>query len=244
VIDTTKNIPRHVAIIMDGNGRWARKRNLPRTEGHRQGVKVVERIIEAAIENGVKVLTLYAFSTENWNRPRMEVKVLFELLHSFLKKKLDTLLEGGVQLHTIGEIEKFPARLKDLLRQTEQDTKKNSKLILNLALNYGSRAEILSAVRAVSRMVEQKKLDAAHIDEKTFANFLYTDGLPDPDLLIRTSGEMRISNFMLWQLSYAELYFCNTLWPDFSKDDFKEAIAEFQRRERRFGGVDAVKTSR
>lgn len=237
-------LPRHVAIIMDGNGRWARKRNLPRTAGHSKGVQVVEQIVEAAVEMGIEVLTLYTFSTENWSRPKAEVTMLLRTLEHFLKIKIKKLLRNGVQLRVMGEVEKFPQPLRVLLRETQQQTKRNSRMILNLALNYGSRTEIVHAVRSIALQAVQGTLSPEAIDEGAFSKFLYTKDLPDPDLLIRTSGEMRISNFMLWQLSYAELYFCDKLWPDFSKADFKEALRQYQARERRFGGIDAVKTNR
>ncbi|MFC1755139.1 isoprenyl transferase [Thermoproteota archaeon] len=232
------NIPAHVAIIMDGNGRWAKRRHLPRTAGHSRGVRVVEQIIEVASEVGVKVLTLYAFSTENWNRPTKEVSMLLNTLHSFLKHKFKKLMRNNIKLRFMGDINKFPDKIKKLLLSTQEDTKHNSRLTLNLALNYGGRYEILEATKKVAHEVVLERLSINNIDEDTFSKFLYTKDLPDPDLLIRTSGEMRISNFMLWQLSYAEFYFCNKFWPDFSKSDFKHAIAEYQKRERRFGGLD------
>ena len=237
-------IPRHVAIIMDGNGRWAQKRHLPRTAGHSKGVQVVEQIVEVAVELGIEVLTLYAFSTENWSRPKIEVNMLLRTLRHFLKIKINKLLRNGVQLRVMGETDKFSQSIRALLKDTQQQTQHNSRMILNLALNYGSRGEIIHAVRTIATQVAQGSLNAEALNEDTFSKFLYTKDLPDPDLLIRTSGEMRISNFMLWQLSYAELYFCNKLWPDFNKADFKEAIREYQARERRFGGVDAIKTHR
>ena len=237
-------IPRHVAIIMDGNGMWAQKRHLPRTAGHSKGVQVVEQIVEVAVELGIEVLTLYAFSTENWSRPKIEVNMLLRTLRHFLKIKINKLLRNGVQLRVMGETDKFSQSIRALLKDTQQQTQHNSRMILNLALNYGSRGEIIHAVRTIATQVAQGSLNAEALNEDTFSKFLYTKDLPDPDLLIRTSGEMRISNFMLWQLSYAELYFCNKLWPDFNKADFKEAIREYQARERRFGGVDAIKTHR
>ena len=237
-------IPKHVAIIMDGNGRWAKKRNLPRTAGHSKGVQVVEEIVEAAVELGIEVLTLYAFSTENWSRPRIEVNMLLRTLRHFLKIKINKLLRNGVQLRVMGDVDKFPQSIRVLLRDVQKQTQHNPRMILNLALNYGSRAEIMHAVRTVALQFAEGVLNETELNEDTFSKFLYTADLPDPDLLIRTSGEMRISNFMLWQLSYAELYFCNKLWPDFNKADLKEAILEYQARERRFGGVDAIKTHR
>lgn len=238
------NIPKHIAIIMDGNGRWAKKRKLPRTAGHRKGVQVVEQIIEAAADLGVRVLTLYAFSTENWNRPKIEVSMLLRTLQRFLKMRLNKMLRNGIQLRVMGEIEKFPPIIQTLLKDAQQQTQHNSRIILNLALNYGSRTEIMHAVRKIAAQLNEGALHITELNEATFSKFLYTDDLPDPDLLIRTSGEMRISNFMLWQLSYAELYFCSKLWPDFTKADFIEAILQYQKRERRFGGIDALTTHR
>jgi len=236
-------IPQHIAIIMDGNGRWAKKRHLPRTAGHRKGVQVVEQIIDAAADLGVNVLTLYAFSTENWNRPKTEISMLLRTLHHFLNIKIKKMIKNGVRLRIMGDIDKFPHNVKAALVEAQKKTQRNTRLILNLALNYGSRSEIIQATKKVVQYVSDGIIGVDKIDEDIFSNFLYTKDLPDPDLMIRTSGEMRISNFMLWQLSYAELYFCNKLWPDFNKNDLKEAIAQFQKRERRFGGVHAVKAA-
>lgn len=236
MLDKNK-IPKHIAIIMDGNGRWAKKRHLPRTAGHRKGLQVVEEIIDAAANLNVKVLSLYAFSTENWKRPKGEVGMLMHALSFFLKSRLKKLINKNVKLVTMGDIERFPAPIRKLLAEVEETTKHNSKLVLNLALNYGSRFEIIQAIKEVTRQVASDRLKIENLDENKFSKFLYTKDLPDPDLLIRTSGEMRISNFMLWQLSYAELYFCNKFWPDFTKEDLKEAIQDYQNRERRFGDI-------
>ncbi|MDD5550687.1 MAG: isoprenyl transferase [Candidatus Omnitrophica bacterium] len=233
------NLPKHIAIIMDGNGRWAKKRNLPRTAGHKEGINVVSEIVEAASNLGIKVLSLYAFSTENWKRPKAEVDMLMRALSYFLKKDINKLMKNNIQLRIMGDTDRFPDSLKKLLTDVLQKTKNNSGLILNLALNYGARPEMLKAVKNIVNKVEKGELDINKLDDDKFSQFLYTDGLPDPDLLIRTSGEMRISNFMLWQLSYAELYFCKKLWPDFKKDDLEKAIREYQKRERRFGGINA-----
>lgn len=233
------NIPRHVAIIMDGNGRWAKKHNLPRTAGHRQGVKVVEKIIEAASESGVKVLSLYAFSTENWSRPEAEVNLLLRMLHNFLKSKIAKLIKNNIKLRVMGEIDKFAPNIKKLLIEAQEKTKENSGLILNIALNYGSRFEIVKATKKIVKKIIEGGLNIESLDEDNFGEFLYTSNLPDPDLLIRTSGEMRLSNFMLWQLSYTELYFSDKFWPDFSSADFKHAIGQYQKRERRFGDIYA-----
>jgi len=233
-------LPKHVAIIMDGNGRWAKKRNLPRTAGHRQGIKTVEKIVEAAAKLGIKVLSLYAFSTENWNRPKTEINMLMGALANFLKHQANKLTKNNIKLLLMGDIDKFPVSLKNLLMDVQDKTKGNTGLIVNLALNYGSRFEILKAVKNIAEEAKMGNLGIDEIDENKFSQFLYTKGLPDPDLLIRTSGEIRISNFMLWQLSYAELYFCKKFWPDFTEDDFKNAIKEYQKRERRFGRTYAI----
>jgi undecaprenyl diphosphate synthase len=233
------NLPKHIAIIMDGNGRWAKKRNLPRTVGHKKGLQVVEEIIEAATRLHIGVLSLYAFSTENWKRPKAEIGMLMRALEYFLRGKIKKLMQNNVKLVTMGDTDEFPPRITRLLAEVKEETKCNSGLILNLALNYGSRFEIVKAVKEISRQVAGDKLKIKDLDEKTFSKFLYTGDLPDPDLLIRTSGEMRISNFMLWQLSYAELYFCNKFWPDFTPEDLKEAIKDYQKRERRYGDIHA-----
>jgi len=233
------NLPEHIAIIMDGNGRWAKKRSLPRTAGHRAGLKVVEEIIERAARMKIKVLSLYAFSTENWKRPKNEVSMLIHSLNYFLKKNINKLMKNNIKLHTIGNINSFPENTRKILIDVRNKTRNNSGLVLNLALNYGSRLEILEAVKQVTEKAINNQIKIKDLDEDKFSQFLYTKDLPDPDLLIRTSGEMRISNFMLWQLSYSELYFCNKFWPDFTKEDLKEAIEEYQKRERRFGDIHA-----
>ncbi len=234
------NIPKHIAIIMDGNGRWAKTRNLPRTAGHRQGIKVVEKIVEAAANLGIKVLSLYAFSTENWNRPKTEINMLMGALANFLRHNANKLIKNNIKLLVMGDLDKLPASLKDMLIDIQEESSKNSGLIVNLALNYGSRFEILRASKNIADEVKKGNLEIDSIDENKFSQFLYTKDLPDPDLLIRTSGETRISNFMLWQLSYAELYFCNKFWPDFTKDDFEDAIREYQKKERRYGRTHAL----
>jgi undecaprenyl diphosphate synthase len=234
------NIPKHVAIIMDGNGRWAKKRNLPRTAGHRQGIKVVEKIVEAAAKLGVKVLSLYAFSTENWNRPKREIDMLLAALANFLRHDANRLIKNNIKLQVMGDLDKLPASLNNMLFDVQEKSSTNSGLIVNLALNYGSRFEIVRAVKNIVDEAKKGNIDSATLDEDKFSQFLYTRGLPDPDLLIRTSGEVRISNFMLWQLSYAELYFSKKFWPDFTQKDFEKAIKEYERRERRFGKTYAV----
>jgi undecaprenyl diphosphate synthase len=228
-------IPNHVAIIMDGNGRWAKKKGKLRVFGHKNGVKSVRDVIEAAAEIGVKVLTLYAFSTENWNRPKQEVDTLMSLLSSSLKKEFNSLQKNDIKLRAIGDIKNLTKKTQKELFEVIEKTKNNKRLILNLALNYGSRTEIIDAVKSISKKVVNNELKIENIDQKTINNHLYTFSLPDVDFLIRTSGEQRISNFLLWQISYAELYFTNTLWPDFNKNAFFKAIEEYQKRERRYG---------
>jgi undecaprenyl diphosphate synthase len=231
-----KNIPVHVAIIMDGNGRWASQRGLPRIAGHRAGVKSVQEIIKGAKESGVKILTLYTFSTENWKRPKYEVQALFKLLENYIDTQADILTKNNIKLSVIGRLEGLPDGVRNKLNAMVDKTKDNTALTLNLALNYGARTEIVDAVRAVVNDCISKGIGPESIDEKNFSDYLYTKGLPDPDLLIRTSGEMRLSNFLLWQLSYSELYISKKLWPDFSKRDFLKAIKEYQSRQRRYGG--------
>ena len=231
-------IPQHVAIIMDGNGRWAGKRGLPRVAGHQAGVRTVKEIVRAAGDLGIPVLTLYAFSNENWKRPKEEVNVLMQLLDRFIDAEISTLVKEGVRVRTIGRIEALPSKTLEKVREAVRRTTDNKKLILNIALNYGARTEILDAV---SRILKEAKEGVAWsngaLTEKAFSDHLYTAGLPDPDLLIRTSGEMRLSNFLLWQLSYSEIYITKKLWPDFKKADFVEAVREYGKRERRFGDI-------
>ncbi len=228
-------LPRHVAIIMDGNGRWAKKRGLPRVMGHRAGIRSVRAVVEIARELGVEVVTLYAFSVENWKRSTQEVSTLMRLLNEYLKRELSSLLENEVRLGVLGQIERLPKQVQAHLNEVMEKTRGNRKMLLNLALNYGGRAEILHAVRQVAQAIKEGNMQPDDLTEKTFSRFLYTDGLPDPDLLIRTSGEQRISNFLLWQISYSELYLTPRLWPDFGKVDFVRAILDYQNRERRFG---------
>ena len=230
-----ERLPRHVAIIMDGNGRWARGRGLPRVMGHRAGIKSVRAVVEAAREVGIGVLTLYAFSVENWKRSPQEVNTLMRLLDEYLRRELSNLMENEIRLNVLGDDNGLPTAVRRHLQEVMEVTRPNKRLLLNLALNYGGRAEILQAVRRVVADVKAGKLNEGQLDEATFQRFLYTDGQPDPDLLIRTSGEQRISNFLLWQISYTELYLVPTLWPDFNKGDFTKALVEYQQRERRFG---------
>lgn len=232
-----QDIPRHVAIIMDGNGRWAKKRGLPRIAGHSAGVKTISRIVEEALNLGIKILTLYAFSTENWNRPKKEVDSLMRLLEEYLVKKKEGFLKYNIRLNVIGKLSDLPKAVQEGIEELKEKTKENSKLILNLALSYGARPEIIDAVKQIAKDISSGKLNADDVNEQIFSSYLYTANLPDPDLLIRTSGEMRISNFLLWQISYTELYFTSKLWPSFTKKDFLEAIETYQKRARRFGGI-------
>ena len=236
-------IPAHVAIIMDGNGRWARERGLPRVAGHEAGVKTVREIVKTSIDCGIPILTLYAFSQENWKRPKEEVSFLMDLLGYFLDKEIENLIEKGVSVRAIGRLNELAVPVLKKLKEAMELTKDNKKLILNIALNYGSRTEILDAVGKILQDQTDGKFSTAStnaLTEEIFSRYLYTSGLPDPDLLIRTSGEMRLSNFLLWQLSYAELYITKKYWPDFKRADFQKAIREYARRERRFGDVGAV----
>jgi undecaprenyl diphosphate synthase len=232
--------PDHVAIIMDGNGRWAGKRGLPRTDGHIEGVKAVRRVVETATEIGVKYITLYTFSIENWNRPKDEVASLMELLSKTTLEELDDLMTNNVRLIATGRIDELPMVRRKVLRTAIKMTAKNSGLTLNLALNYGGRTEIIDAVRAIAKEVGNGKVTLEQIDEKLISSHLYTADLPDPDLLIRTSGEMRLSNFLIWQTSYTEIYITDTLWPDFGKEDFVAAVKEYIKRDRRFGRVNSL----
>ena len=235
-MENLNKIPQHVAIIMDGNGRWAKARHLPKIAGHRAGADSVRQAVEAARESGIKVLTLYTFSTENWKRPDNEVAALFKLLERYLDKEEDKLNENNIKLSVIGDIDGLPGSVRSRIRNVMESTSGNTGLTLNLALNYGSRQEILTAAKRVAQDVVAGRLVPEKIDEDIFSRHLYTNGLPDPDLVIRTSGECRVSNFLLWQIAYSELYIAKKLWPDFKKADFKTAIKEYQRRERRFGG--------
>jgi undecaprenyl diphosphate synthase len=231
------SLPQHVAIIMDGNGRWAKQRSLPRVEGHRQGAESARTIIRTAGELGIKYLTLYAFSAENWNRPKDEVDALMKYLIHYLKTETPELNKNNVRLEVIGQIYRLPENVQEHLKKSITTLSKNSGLTLVMALSYGSRIEIVDAVRGIAEKVKRGRLDPADITEQVFAQHLYTRNIPDPDLLIRTSGEMRVSNFLLWQISYAELVITPTLWPDFRKPQFFATLEEYARRHRRFGGV-------
>ncbi|NLM51444.1 MAG: isoprenyl transferase [Firmicutes bacterium] len=230
-------IPRHVAIIMDGNGRWAAERGLPRTAGHYAGMGALRRTIRAASDLGIDVLTVFAFSTENWKRPQEEVDFLMRLPQEFLETDLPELMEKNVQVRMSGSREGLPVHTLQAVDTAIKKTKNNTGMILNFALNYGSRAEIVTAVRKITTLVAEGKLDPHDIDEKSFSQYLYTAGLPDPDLLIRCSGEIRLSNFLLWQLAYAELWFTDVYWPDFKGEHLLAAIEAFRKRDRRYGGI-------
>ncbi len=233
-IDKNK-LPKHIAIIMDGNGRWAKKKSLNRISGHIKGVDAVREVVTACRELGIKVLTLYAFSIENWKRPQEEVNALMELLNSYLIKEVDEMLKNNIRLMAIGRLEDLPPNVLKTLVDTIKKTEKCDGMILNLALSYGGRSEIIHALKSILSDFKEGKVSLNDITPEYFSNYLWTSGLPDPDLLIRTSGEYRISNFLLWQLAYTELYVTDTLWPDFNREELLKAIADFQSRERRFG---------
>lgn len=230
-------IPVHIAIIMDGNGRWAKKRNLPRIFGHREGAKSVRVITEKCAKLGVKYLTLYAFSTENWKRPQKEIKFLMNLLKDYLDREKQTLIKNNIRFKVIGNREGLSREIIERINNLEKITEKNSELTLILALNYGSRDEITKAIKIIVKDLKSRKIKEKQICEKLIKSYLYTKDIPDPDLLIRTSGEMRISNFLLWQIAYSEIYVTKTLWPDFREKELMKAIYEFSKRERRFGGI-------
>lgn len=235
-IDTTR-LPKHIAVIMDGNGRWAKEQGKLRVFGHKNGVIAVRDTVEGAAELGVENLTLYAFSTENWNRPKLEVTALMELLVSTIAKETETLMKNNVKLNAIGDLEALPKRCYKELKEAINKTSGNTRLTLTLALSYSSRWEITQAAKKLAEDVKAGNLDVEDINEETFSGYLSTTNIPDPELMIRTSGELRISNYLLWQLAYAELYFTPKLWPDFRKEDLFEAIVDYQQRERRFGKI-------
>ena len=230
-------IPRHIAIIMDGNGRWAKERGLPRLEGHRAGAESVREVMEACIELGVEYLTLYAFSSENWSRPATEVSALMSLLDRFLNEKAKDLDRQNVRLLAIGQLDRLPAKTRALIERIQVRTANNTKMTLVLALSYGGREEIVAAARSLATDAVAGKISSTDIDAELFASRLQTAGIPDPDLLVRTSGEMRVSNFLLWQISYAEIIIVKKFWPDFRQRDLAEAVQEYQRRHRRFGAL-------
>lgn len=231
------DIPRHIAIIMDGNGRWAKERGLPRREGHRAGAESVREVADACIDLGVEYLTLYAFSSENWNRPQAEIKALMELLDRFLAEKAKDLKKQNIRLQAIGQLDRLPEKTRRLLDKITAETADHTALTLVLALSYGAREEIVSAARSLAVDVASGKLQAGEIDAALFSSRLQTAGIPDPDLLIRTSGEMRVSNFLLWQISYAEIVIVKKFWPDFRHNDLIDSVREYQRRHRRFGAL-------
>ncbi|MCH7709106.1 MAG: isoprenyl transferase [Myxococcales bacterium] len=232
-------IPRHVAIIMDGNGRWAQDRGLSRIEGHRQGLEAVRAVIRAAHELGIEFVTLYAFSLENWNRPEDEVGELMRLLEHYMESELDEVMRNGIRVRSIGRRDRLPKSVLEKLENAEEKTRENREMHLVFALSYGGRQEIVDAVRQLLRDAENGKIDPEALDEKTFAEYLYDPEIPDPDLLIRTGGESRVSNFLLWQIAYTEIFVTDVRWPDFRKDHLVEALRDYERRERRFGRTSA-----
>ena len=232
-----KRLPRHIAIIMDGNGRWAKKKMLPRVEGHRRGVNTVDKIVTLCAEMHIEALTLYSFSDENWNRPRTEIEALMKILDRYLNKELERMKRENIRFNTIGRIHELPSAIQKLIRHSEEYTRNNDGLILTLALSYGGRQEIVDAVKKIARRVQEGSLPIEDIDFPVLENSLYTHGLPEPDLLIRTSGEKRISNFLLYQMAYTELHYTQVQWPEFTEDDLLKAIIDFQSRERRFGMI-------
>ncbi|RNB88138.1 isoprenyl transferase [Brevibacillus nitrificans] len=236
-LDLSGKIPEHVAVIMDGNGRWANMRSLPRVAGHRAGMKTVKEVVKAADEIGVRYMTMYAFSTENWKRPRDEVDFLMKLPQEFLSTELDELIERDVRIRMLGSKDELPSHTLKALLEAEEKTHDNRGLQLNFALNYGGRDEIVKAFSVIAAQVKAGELDPQELDEEVISRYLYTSEIPDPDLLIRTSGEIRLSNFMLWQLAYTEMWFTDVLWPDFSREHFYQAIVEYQGRARRYGAV-------
>ncbi len=236
-LDMTR-LPGHVAIIMDGNGRWAKKRLLNRVKGHEQGTETVRIIVRTSRKVGIKALTLFAFSTENWQRPKTEVTALMGLLARFLKSERDELLNNNIRLCTIGETDRLPGKTRQILEDIIAQSAENDGMLLNLALSYGARSEIVRMVGRIARKVKEGKMDPEAIDESTVADHMYTCAIPDPDLLIRTSGEMRISNFLLWQIAYTEIFVTDTLWPDFSREEYLGILEAYQHRNRRFGKVD------
>ena len=230
-----KNIPNHIAVIMDGNGRWAKKKGKERIQGHKKGILSVRKLVEEASKINISYLTLFAFSTENWKRPKNEVSTLMDLIVLSLDKELKTIIENKIKLNAIGDINSLPEEVKKKLKETIEKTKKNRKLILTIAINYGGKEEITNALKTIINKVKKNIILEEKVDEELINTHLYSKNLPDVDLLIRTSGEKRISNFLLWKIPYAELYFTNILWPEFSKNDFYKAIINYQKRERRFG---------
>lgn len=232
-----ENIPKHIAIIMDGNGRWAKKRKLPRTMGHKAGVETIRRVLKEADKLGVKYMTLYAFSTENWKRPKEEVNALMKLLIQYLRQEINELHKNGVKINVLGDITKLPKECQEEIEKSVDKTKNNKGITMNIALNYGGRDEILRAVKSISEEVLNGNISIEDINDEVMENYLYTKGIPDPDIIIRPSGEQRLSNFLLWQCAYSEFWYSDICWPDFKEKDLHRAIYDFQRRDRRFGGV-------
>ncbi|QQY80846.1 isoprenyl transferase [Keratinibaculum paraultunense] len=231
------NIPSHVAIIMDGNGRWAKERFLPRTAGHQEGMKRVIEIVEVAEKLNIKYLSLYAFSTENWKRPKEEIEGLMKLLVQYIRSELNKICKNNIRIQTMGDISKLPETPRKEVERAIEKTKNNNKMVLNIGLNYGGRDEIVRAVKNILEDVKMGKINEKDINTKNFSNYLYTNGIPDPDLLIRPSGELRLSNFMLYQIAYTEFWFSDIYWPDFKEEHFYKAIIDYQKRDRRFGGI-------
>lgn len=236
LLDMNK-IPQHIAIIMDGNGRWAKKRKLPRSVGHKAGVETIRKIVKESKRLGIKYLTLYAFSTENWKRPKEEVGALMQLLVAYLKKEVEELHKNGVKIKVLGDVSKFPEECEIELNKAMEKTKNNTDINLNLALNYGGRDEIVRAMSLIVEDLENNKIKKEDICEGLISNYIYTKGMPDPDLIIRPSGEQRLSNFLLWQCAYSEFWYSDIAWPDFKEEDLQKAILDYQNRDRRFGGV-------
>lgn len=230
-----EKLPKHIAIIMDGNGRWARNRSLERIMGHQQGMETVKEVVRTCRELGIQVLTLYAFSIENWNRPQREINALMMLLKRFIRSEIKALQKNDIQIRSIGHLESLPADVQNIVQEAVEKTKNNRSMVLNVALSYSGRDEILQAIIKIVDKVAHHDFSLSGLNEQTFSQFLYTAGLPDPDLLIRTSGELRVSNFLLWQMAYTELYVTDIFWPDFRKEDLYKALLDYQERERRFG---------
>lgn len=236
VLVEKNKIPQHLAIIMDGNGRWAKKKGLPRSAGHREGAKAVKKVIASCLKYNIPALTLFAFSTENWKRPKNEINYLLKIFERVLNKEKANLIKNNIKINFIGRLNELPNSLNEKMNELSESTRKNNKLILNIAINYGGRAEITDAIKSITLKILDKKLNIEEINEDTIGNNLYTRDLPDPDLLIRTAGEMRISNFMIWQIAYTEFWVTSTLWPDFDENSLIEAIKNFQKRVRKYGG--------
>ena len=232
-----ENIPKHIAIIMDGNGRWAKKRKLPRTMGHKAGVETIRRVLKEADKLGVKYMTLYAFSTENWKRPKDEVNALMKLLIQYLRQEINELHKNGVKINVLGDISKLPLECQKEINSSVVKTENNTGITMNIALNYGGRDEIIRATKLIVEDILSGKIKKEDIDDKIFEEHLYTKGIPDPDIIIRPSGEQRLSNFLLWQCAYSEFWYSDICWPDFKEEDLRKAIYDFQNRDRRFGGI-------